>query len=1055
MKKAKKSKKATKNFDETGSSFARVGVSTELSWAVIFGADTFVGRNFTDQIIDNQIGVLTIGKDKKKITAEKKEGVIVSDEDAWVELLPSKVDYVVDFGFHKEAIKLAVDQQARLLTVINLEAEGGGVESRDKPNDWRLVRTGFVYGPSDDPAHPSLINKLLAEAVLNEPLRIPFSDKGVLYPIFIDDLCKGLLRVLFLPGAEGKEIILLGKPVSLMDFLKYVEAQAQSTNGVLIDPGRALPRIEDEGLIDESAHAINWTAETSWEEGIPKTVQLLFQSKEKGEFKPMIAEDEPKTVPFAPEGGHGFQGKKEAAENEQDNPSLPVIDNKYWDESTTLVKKKPHKLKKRGKKSTASELKDNTQNDDQEKLLVIEETVSEKSDVDEVPEDERKSFALEDKLSRFESHDADVQAEASTLKKENLKPSESSRRWLSIGKKKTLPKKNLFGLLLLSLLLVAIFWFSPYVVAAFNLTTGYFRLRKSATFLGAQRFTEAKQTSQEATRHFLVAKSLAIERGSYTLYRLADLGSRVGIIAEVSTDMGRRALTLGQGILQGSDVDIAQEETSLMEEAEELVWQLGLLQSNLSGRWGWLPKVWQNQLLAYREKAQKTRTALSEAARIMPRLDWILGLNNAGAPEQRKFLVLLQNNMELRPTGGFIGSYAQVTFKGGRLTDFEVKDVYIADGQLKGHVDPPLPLKEILGEDGWFLRNSNWDPNFPGSANTAAWFFEKETGVQVDGVVAFNLAAAQKIVESLGEIYLPDFNEKISSANLFERAEFYSETNFFPGSVQKMSFLSSLGKQLFETVKSASPAQYLGVANATYQSLKEREIMLWTGNEAVNLSLATNNWEGKIKEVGTDAPGNFNDYLFLVEANLGINKANYFLRRSIEKAVTIDMDGKVSQVIKINYENTAQNTTWPGGNYKNYLRVYLPLQTAVNSIYVYDPLEEKSAENTEALASDKLKQAIENGKELVGFLVEVPISSRRTVEIRITQKANLSGDSFKYLFYLQKQSGFGSTPVTVLVSYPEGFKPLQVTPEAIVSESGVVFNQQLDQDIPFGVELSR
>ena len=68
--------------------------------------------------------------------------------------------------------------------------------------------------------------------------------------------------------------------------------------------------------------------------------------------------------------------------------------------------------------------------------------------------------------------------------------------------------------------------------------------------------------------------------------------------------------------------------------------------------------------------------------------------------------------MELRPTGGFIGSYAIMTFDKGRLAEIVVNDVYTADGQLKGHVDPPEPIRKYLGEGGWFLRDSNWDPDF-------------------------------------------------------------------------------------------------------------------------------------------------------------------------------------------------------------------------------------------------------------------------------------------------------------------------------------------------------
>src|SRR3989338_4365332 len=55
---------------------------------------------------------------------------------------------------------------------------------------------------------------------------------------------------------------------------------------------------------------------------------------------------------------------------------------------------------------------------------------------------------------------------------------------------------------------------------------------------------------------------------------------------------------------------------------------------------------------------------------------------------KKTYLVLFQNNLEIRPTGGFIGSYGLLTIEDGHVSDFRIFDVYQADGQLKGHVEP-------------------------------------------------------------------------------------------------------------------------------------------------------------------------------------------------------------------------------------------------------------------------------------------------------------------------------------------------------------------------------
>jgi len=75
--------------------------------------------------------------------------------------------------------------------------------------------------------------------------------------------------------------------------------------------------------------------------------------------------------------------------------------------------------------------------------------------------------------------------------------------------------------------------------------------------------------------------------------------------------------------------------------------------------------------------------------------------------------------MELRPTGGFIGSFGLLNFENGKLGNLNVNDIYAIDGQLKGHVAPPDELLHFLGQPNWYMRDSNWSPDFPISAERA------------------------------------------------------------------------------------------------------------------------------------------------------------------------------------------------------------------------------------------------------------------------------------------------------------------------------------------------
>jgi len=144
--------------------------------------------------------------------------------------------------------------------------------------------------------------------------------------------------------------------------------------------------------------------------------------------------------------------------------------------------------------------------------------------------------------------------------------------------------------------------------------------------------------------------------------------------------------------------------------------------------------------------------------------------------------------------------------------------------------------------------------------------------------------------------------------------------------------------------------------------------------------------------------------------------------------------------------------SWPGGKYLSWLRVYLPKQSKIEEIVAYDPL---NAQNRKIIGVDKRKEEIADGKEVIGFQVKVPIRQRLTVEIRFSQQQNTNNDKLGYLLYWQKQSGYRETPVSLLVSFPENWQPLQVNPSASLVSGKLLFNQQLDKDLNFGVEFGK
>ena len=61
-----------------------------------------------------------------------------------------------------------------------------------------------------------------------------------------------------------------------------------------------------------------------------------------------------------------------------------------------------------------------------------------------------------------------------------------------------------------------------------------------------------------------------------------------------------------------------------------------------------------------------------------------------------------------------------------------------------------------------------------------------------------NLTAVEKMLGSLGTVTVAEYRETITEDNVWEKAQSYSQDNYFPGSKQKKEFLANLSKTVID-----------------------------------------------------------------------------------------------------------------------------------------------------------------------------------------------------------------------------------------------------------------
>jgi len=434
--------------------------------------------------------------------------------------------------------------------------------------------------------------------------------------------------------------------------------------------------------------------------------------------------------------------------------------------------------------------------------------------------------------------------------------------------------------------------------------------------------------------------------------------------------------------------------------------------------------------------------------RALVKTQHLLGVlpNMLGGDKKKVYLVLIQNPLELRPSGGFLESFALVTMDKGRILDIQVQDVIQADNVLQGKVDPPKDLKEQLGEQQWFFRDSNWNTQFPLVAQQAEWFVQKELGRSVDGVVAINAYTLQDMLRVTGSIVLSgQQNEAISSDNVLERLFSKSESLFQGSAIGKKGFLSSVSEQIFSQIQHLALHKAEEMGRLLFVGLERGHILASVRDKQIQQTLVLLGATGAV--MTPPCPQAFIDNscvvdtIYQVDANVGVNRANYALTRYFEHRVVLSQNVAAHTYV-MHYANTSTSTAWPSGSYKNYIRVVLPDFAQVNTILI----------DQVPLSPSRITQTLAYGKREVGFQIEVPVG--KTVNVQMNYVTSFSqAKHFSYALFTQKQAGTGDDPVSYTMTTQKPLRVVKLAPEGAVLGNVVQFDTTLDRHQYLAVEV--
>ncbi len=287
-----------------------------------------------------------------------------------------------------------------------------------------------------------------------------------------------------------------------------------------------------------------------------------------------------------------------------------------------------------------------------------------------------------------------------------------------------------------------------------------------------------------------------------------------------------------------------------------------------------------------------------------------------GDEMKKRYLVIFQNNTELRPTGGFIGSFAEIDIDRGEITKITIPagGSYDLQGSLREHIAAPEPLQLINSH--WEFQDANWFPDYPASANKLIDFYENAGGPTVDGVIAINATYVADLLSLLGPIDMPEYGRTIDSENFIFETQKIVELEADESAPKQ--FIGDLAPKLIERIKDASANDFLNILSHIDHGLTGRDLQLYFTDHDLEQQITSLGWAGEIKRIA-------GDYLMVVTTNIGGGKTDAIVSEDIDLDVQISETGEITNTVTVTRTHHGiKNDLFVGVNNVDYIRLYVP-----------------------------------------------------------------------------------------------------------------------------------
>jgi len=389
-----------------------------------------------------------------------------------------------------------------------------------------------------------------------------------------------------------------------------------------------------------------------------------------------------------------------------------------------------------------------------------------------------------------------------------------------------------------------------------------------------------------------------------------------------------------------------------------------------------------------------------------------------GQNKEKKYLILLQNDKELRPTGGFITAYAIFRVNKGNLASEGSEDIYRLDATLTKKVPAPAPIKKYLPSEAYLnIRDSNLSPDYLASMHQFLELYNFTSGKKdIDGIVSLNTQFVLSMMKALGPIevsgnkFTTDQVDSCACPQIIYELEKYADEPVAFEKGDRKGIIGVLMQEMIVKTFSAPQSSWPAILGTVLASFEQKDVLLYLTDQKAQLAAEKINFAGRLHEYN-------GDYFHINEANFGGAKSNLYVESKVKQNIKKDKDGKINKKVTIEYKYPRKGDNCSlerkgglclAGIYRSWVRIYVPIgSTLIKANGTEVPITQ--SEDLGKTVFEGLFTLKPEGVGKIEIEYTIPIKVDNSYKLLIQKQSGVANQTYEIDAFGKKQRAFPLT----------------------------------------------